>query len=146
MTPRGFAWITALGFWLVTVGHAQAANPVYRCEEQGRVVYADEPCAKGSRASMVNVDDKRTPQERQAAQEVTQREARFAREARAQRLADERTASKLGAAGIGPAPRPTAEVTKKHLPSMRKAKKPKAKKSKSTAAGASAVPASASGK
>jgi hypothetical protein len=38
---------------------AHAVKTVYRCQDQGRTVYADEPCAKG-RGRAIKVDDSKS--------------------------------------------------------------------------------------
>ncbi len=80
-----------------------SAKTVFRCEEPGRVIYADEPCGKSSKT--VNVDDARTAEQRKEALEATKREAEFARKAKVDREASERQAATVRAAGIESLPR-----------------------------------------
>ncbi len=107
---------------------AWAAKPVFRCDEGGRITYADEPCAHSTGRS-VNVDDKRTPRERRDAVGAAKREAEFARMARKQRLAEERVAEKRRATGIQSVRQlPVDEPKKKLRRSVGIKKAPKAKK------------------
>jgi hypothetical protein len=101
------AWLMAL----VTITPASAlgasdgnANAdrvvVQRCERDGRIVYSDAPCARGARQRIVDVDDRRSDEDRRAAEETARRDAAFARSARAQRADDERRVAGLGATGM----------------------------------------------
>jgi hypothetical protein len=82
-------------------GSASAARVVVqRCERDGRVVYSDEPCARGARQRAVDVDDRRSDDDRRAAEATARRDAEFARSARAQRLDDERRVAGPGAPGM----------------------------------------------
>lgn len=100
---------------LATAAPAQDGKKVYRCETLGRVVYTDEPC-EGARE--VQVDDKRSAADRQAAASRVQRESQrtdmLARERRAQEAAAARqrpaviphSAAQAAAAASAPAKKP----------------------------------------
>jgi hypothetical protein len=74
----------------VPLSPAHAADPVYRCTVNGRVLYSDEPCSP--RAREVTVDDARTPAQRKDAEATAKREAKLAKSMRGERLRDERAA------------------------------------------------------
>jgi hypothetical protein len=127
----------------VMASPATAAKQVYRCEEAGRVVYADEPCADG-KGRTVNVEDKRSTEDRKNALEAAKREAEFARQARSDRLADEKRASTQGAAGIKPLPtagdEPKAKPANEVKPKVKSAKASTEAKAKSKGSATASTP------
>ena len=100
--PHASPALTALvlAATIFAMAPAQAAGSVYRCTVNGKVLYADEPCSNQARE--VSVNDTRSREQRQDAQESARREAAMARQMRRDRLEEERLAAKdkRGPAGI----------------------------------------------
>jgi hypothetical protein len=82
-----------------------AAGGVRRCvDASGRTSYTNQDCdrTRGTvREREIHVDDARSAADTREAQRLAEREAAFARRARAERLADERRVGNQGPAGIG---------------------------------------------
>jgi hypothetical protein len=108
------ACVVGLGFFFTRRGLAQttssphngvAASGVRRCiDAAGRTSYTNQGCdqKRGTvRDREINVDDARSAADTRQAQRLAEREAAFARRARAERLADERRVAQQGPAGIG---------------------------------------------
>ena len=94
--------ITAALALLLASAAGMAATTVYRCGQDGRE-YSQAPCADGQ---TLNVDDARSAEQRQQAQDAARREAKLGEQLTGDRLARESAASRQGAAGIAAKPRP----------------------------------------
>lgn len=110
-----------VGLVTATTAQVMAQDRVYRCQDGSRVSYAHTPCI-AARGRLVDVDDQRTPEQRQAALDVARREATFASQARRERLAAEREASLRGPSGIYSARHPSHDER-----DAQKARKPRLK-------------------
>jgi len=100
-------------------GALAADTPVHRCGNS----YSSLPCAGGT---AVDVADPRSAAQQRESREASERDAALARQMKAQRVAEERAASKGGAANLGPvaAPPPAKAASKPHQSTHKKAKKP----------------------
>lgn len=86
---------------------ALAAKTVYRCQDGGRIIYADEPCASG-RSRELLVDDSQSAVSDKEARELAQRNAA---KAKAQ-AAKSATAKRVSAANASKRPASTAPKPK----------------------------------
>jgi len=81
---------------LLAASSASMAETVYRCGPGGRE-YAQSPCPGGQ---AVTVEDTRTPEQQQQAQDAALRQAQLGEQLTGERMAREAAASRQRAAGI----------------------------------------------
>jgi hypothetical protein len=93
---------------------AFAAKTVYRCENGGKTVYSDDPCGSAQKSRKVNVDDKRTPAEREAAIAAMKRDTDFNRQSAKERIAADRINAKRDASIAAQAKRDAARKASGH--------------------------------
>jgi hypothetical protein len=102
---------------------AYATKTVYRCENGGKTVYSDDPCASAQKSRKVNVEDKRTPAEREAAIAAMKRDTDFNRQSAKERIAADRINAKRDASIAAQAKRDAARKASGNKPKrMAKAK------------------------
>jgi hypothetical protein len=92
---------------------AYATKTVYRCENGGKTVYSDDPCASAQKSRKVNVEDKRTPAEREAAMK---RDTDFNRQSAKERIAADRINAKRDASIAAQAKRDAARKASGNKP------------------------------
>ena len=85
---------------LLASSTSMAATTVYRCGQDGRE-YSQAPCPSGQ---ALTVEDARSPEQRQQAQDAARREAKLGEQLTGDRLARESAAARQGAAGIAAKP------------------------------------------
>ena len=110
---------------LIAASSASIAETVYRCGSDGRE-YSQSPCPGGQ---AVTVDDTRTPEQQQQAQDAALRQTLLGEQLASERAAREATASRQGAAGITAKPSSAAAPSRPaSAPHHKHKKHPHAKK------------------
>ena len=108
--------LAALALWLAASGAAWAQKKVFRCGPDGRI-YSQTPCKDGYE---VNADDKRSAEQRKAAEESVRRDEKLNEKMARERHAKEVAAAKQGPAVIAKAAAPAASA-----PAKKKKRAPK---------------------
>ncbi|WP_144290133.1 hypothetical protein [Ideonella sp. A 288] len=123
--PASAAWlrralpaVAATVLW-ATAWPGSAQTTVYRCGPDGRQ-YSSSPCPGGK---AVALDDTRTDDQRQQAEDAAQREARLAKRLARERRDREASVRPGGAARLNAAPRPVAAAASKPTGAKRKKSK-----------------------
>ena len=131
---RALAFLTAALLWLAPAITAHATK-VYRCGPDGRI-YSQTPCKDGYE---VNAADKRSTDQRKAAEDSVKREEQMTVKMARERQANEAAAARQGAITIANPATAKATATAPDAASSAPATKPAgAKKDSGTAKGAGA--------